>query len=62
MHCKVILIIIIIISSRKTHGESGDANDAGAQHFLESVWPDCFASVDNDSSRVYNMEETGLFW
>ena len=25
------------ISSRKTHGESGDANDDGAQHFLESV-------------------------
>ena len=40
------------ISSRKTHGESSDANDTGAQHFLESVWPDCFSSVDNDSSSV----------
>ena len=50
------------ISSRKTHGESGDANDAGAQHFLESVWPDCFSNIDNDSSRVYNMDKIGLFW
>ena len=25
------------------------------------MWPDCFSNVDNDSSRVYNMDETGLF-
>ena len=50
------------LSSRKSHGESGNANDAGAKHFLESVWTDCFSNVDNYSSNVYNMDETGLFW
>ena len=32
------------------------------QHFLEDVWPDCLQVLTMTPERVYNMDETGLFW
>ncbi|XP_065196555.1 tigger transposable element-derived protein 4-like [Sycon ciliatum] len=50
------------IKSRKTHGEAADADVAAAAAFMEDTWPEVFASVDGDPTRVWNMDETGLFW
>ncbi|XP_065182589.1 tigger transposable element-derived protein 1-like [Sycon ciliatum] len=50
------------IKSKKLHGEAAVADIAAAEKFLTNEWPDIFASVDNDDSRVWNMDETGLFW
>ena len=50
------------VLSRVAHGESGDADTAAATNFFDKVWPDLFKTVDEDASRVYNMDETGLFW
>ena len=50
------------IKSRRCYGESGDADDEAAKRFIDDVWPELFASVDRDASRVFNMDETGLFW
>ena len=33
------------LKKRETYSESGDANCTGAQHFLESVWPDCVLTM-----------------
>ena len=50
------------IKSKKLHGEAAVADIAAAEKFLTNEWPDIFTSVDNDDSRVWNMDETGLFW
>ena len=50
------------IKSRKTHGEAADADTAAAESFFSEVWPEIFDGVDRDPSRVWNMDETGLFW
>ena len=50
------------IKSRKTHGEAADADTAAAESFFSELWPEIFDGVDRDPSRVWNMDETGLFW
>ena len=50
------------IKSRPTHGESADADSTAADAFMKNEWPGIFLSVDRDPSRVWNMDETGLFW
>ena len=50
------------IKSRAMHEEASDADVAAATTFFDREWPQTIASVDNDPSRVWNMDETGLFW
>lgn len=50
------------LQSKRQHGESADANTEAAAKFFDEVWPGLFESVAKDPSRVYNMDETGLFW
>ena len=50
------------IKSQLTHGKSVDADTTAADTFMKNEWPGIFLRVDRDPSRVWNMDETGLFW